>query len=64
MTELLLIDAASTTDYGAVFTFLPLTASAAPAALLAAQVSSVAARLPAGSSTGAGRGACCHRPCP
>ncbi|NUV58229.1 MFS transporter [Streptomyces sp. CAI-85] len=48
MTGLLLIEAASTTAYGVLFTFLPLAASAAPAALLAAQVSSVLARLLAG----------------
>ncbi|KQX73140.1 MFS transporter [Streptomyces sp. Root1310] len=44
----LMVEAASTTAYGAVFTFLPLTASAAPGALLAAQASTVLSRLGAG----------------
>jgi MFS family permease len=48
MTGPLLVEAASTTAYGVVFTFLPLTASAAPGALLAAQVSTVLSRLGAG----------------
>ncbi|MEU6272998.1 MFS transporter [Streptomyces populi] len=48
MTGPLLVEAASTTAYGVVFTFLPLTASAAPGALLAAQVSVVLSRLGAG----------------
>ncbi|MFB4421458.1 MFS transporter [Streptomyces sp. QL37] len=48
MTGPLLVEIASTTAYGVVFTFLPLTASAAPEALLAAQASSVLARLGAG----------------
>lgn len=42
------VEAASTTAYGVLFTFLPLTADAAPAALLAAQVASVGARLGSG----------------
>ncbi|MFD5872599.1 MFS transporter [Streptomyces sp. NPDC060322] len=48
MTGPLLVEIASTTAYGVVFTFLPLTASAAPGALLTAQASSVLARLGAG----------------
>ncbi|MEU8705438.1 MFS transporter [Streptomyces sp. NPDC048565] len=48
MTGPLLVEIASTTAYGVVFTFVPLTASAAPQALLAAQASSVLARLVAG----------------
>ncbi|MFI0967931.1 MFS transporter [Streptomyces sp. NPDC021080] len=48
MTGLLAVEIASTTAYGAVFTFLPLTAPAAPEALLAAQVSTVLFRLVGG----------------
>lgn len=48
MTGPLMVEAASTTAYGVVFTFLPLTASAAPGALLAAQASTVLSRLGAG----------------
>ncbi|MFF3445514.1 MFS transporter [Streptomyces sp. NPDC002667] len=48
MTGLLAVEIASTTAYGAVFTFLPLTAPAAPGALLAAQVSTVVFRLVGG----------------
>lgn len=48
MTGPLFVEVASTTAYGVVFTFLPLTASAAPEALLAAQASTVLARLGAG----------------
>ncbi|MGW0877006.1 MFS transporter [Streptomyces sp. NPDC002740] len=48
MTGPLMVEAASTTAYGVVFTFLPLTASAAPAALFAAQGSTVLSRLGAG----------------
>ncbi|MFD4577757.1 MFS transporter [Streptomyces sp. NPDC058417] len=44
----LLVEVVSTTAYGVVFTFLPLGGAAAPAALLAAQVSCVAARLVGG----------------
>ncbi|MEU5096760.1 MFS transporter [Streptomyces sp. NPDC020996] len=44
----LMVETASTTAYGVVFTFLPLTASAAPGALLAAQASTVVSRLGAG----------------
>jgi predicted MFS family arabinose efflux permease len=42
------VEAASTTAYGVLFTFLPLTADAAPTALLAAQAASVGARLGSG----------------
>jgi predicted MFS family arabinose efflux permease len=42
------VEAASTTAYGVLFTFLPLTADAAPGALLAAQAASVCARLGSG----------------
>ncbi|MCS0605868.1 MFS transporter [Streptomyces sp. LP11] len=42
------VEAASTTAYGVVFTFLPLTTPAAPAALLAAQLATVLSRLGAG----------------
>jgi len=48
MTGPLMVETASTTAYGVVYTFLPLTASAAPQALLAAQVSTVLSRLGAG----------------
>ncbi len=48
MTGPLMVETASTTAYGVVFTFLPLTASAAPEALLAAQASTVLSRLGAG----------------
>ncbi|MGW3017899.1 MFS transporter [Streptomyces longwoodensis] len=48
MTGPLLVEAASTMAYGVVFTFLPLTAPAAPGALLAAQLSLVPSRLGAG----------------
>ncbi|KPI23444.1 major facilitator superfamily MFS_1 [Actinobacteria bacterium OV320] len=48
MTGPLMVEAASTTAYGVVFTFLPLTASVAPGALLAAQASTVLSRLGAG----------------
>uniref|UniRef100_A0AAU1LZ64 MFS transporter n=1 Tax=Streptomyces sp. NBC_00148 TaxID=2903626 RepID=A0AAU1LZ64_9ACTN len=48
MTGPLLLELASTTAYGVVFTFLPLTAPAAPEALFSAQASSVLARLGAG----------------
>ncbi|WP_051900678.1 MFS transporter [Streptomyces aureus] len=48
MAGLLAVETASTTAYGVVFTFLPLTAAAAPAALLAAQAFSVVFRLAAG----------------
>ncbi|GAB7110680.1 MFS transporter [Streptomyces phaeofaciens JCM 4814] len=48
MTGPLLVETASTTAYGVVFTFLPLTASAAPEALLATQASTVLSRLGAG----------------
>ncbi|MFF4803293.1 MFS transporter [Streptomyces sp. NPDC001351] len=44
----LMVETASTTAYGVVFTFLPLTASAAPVALLAAQACTVLSRLGAG----------------
>ncbi|MFJ3759359.1 MFS transporter [Streptomyces sp. NPDC090080] len=44
----LLVEAASTAAYGVVFTFLPLTTSAAPGALLAAQAATVLSRLGAG----------------
>ncbi|MFC4030923.1 MFS transporter [Streptomyces polygonati] len=44
----LLVEGATTIAYGVVFTFLPLTASAAPGALLAAQVASLLARLGSG----------------
>ncbi|MFJ9351146.1 MFS transporter [Streptomyces sp. NPDC101237] len=44
----LLVETASTAAYGVVFTFLPLTAAAAPGALLAAQASTVLSRLGAG----------------
>ncbi|WNI18460.1 MFS transporter [Actinacidiphila sp. ITFR-21] len=44
----LLVEGATTTAYGVVFTFLPLTASAAPAALLAVQAAAVLARLVSG----------------
>ncbi|MET8856069.1 MFS transporter [Streptomyces sp. NPDC004579] len=48
MAGLLVVEIASTTAYGVVFTFLPLTASAAPEALFAAQASTVLFRLVAG----------------
>ncbi|MFG2949680.1 MFS transporter [Streptomyces adustus] len=48
MTGPLLVETASTTAYGVVFTFLPLTASAAPRALFAAQAATVLSRLGAG----------------
>lgn len=48
MTGPLLVEAASTMAYGVVCTFLPLTAPAAPAALLVAQTSTVLSRLGAG----------------
>ncbi|MEY2242436.1 MFS transporter [Streptomyces sp. BF23-18] len=48
MTGPLLVEVASTIAYGVVFTFLPLTASAAPEALLASQASTVLSRLGAG----------------
>ncbi|MPY34156.1 MFS transporter [Streptomyces adustus] len=48
MTGPLLVETASTTAYGVLFTFLPLTASAAPRALLAAQAATVLSRLGAG----------------
>ncbi|MFD9435750.1 MFS transporter [Streptomyces sp. NPDC060002] len=48
MTGPLMVETASTTAYGVVFTFLPLTASAAPEALLAAQASTVLSRFGAG----------------
>ncbi|MFI5973451.1 MFS transporter [Streptomyces sp. NPDC051452] len=48
MTGPLMVETASTTAYGVVFTFLPLTASAAPEALLAAQASTVLSRLGVG----------------
>ncbi|OIJ65480.1 MFS transporter [Streptomyces mangrovisoli] len=44
----LVVETASTTAYGVVFTFLPLTAPAAAEALLAAQAATVLARLGAG----------------